>query len=135
MVFAHGFGCDQNMWRLMAPHYENRYRTIRYDLAGSGKSDLSAYDRVRHGTLQGHADDLIEVVREFSEGPAVVVGHSVSAMIGLLAGIKAPELFSAHVMLGPSPCYINDGDYTGGFSAADIDALVKGIKRVTRIFG
>ena len=125
LVFAHGFGCDQNMWRLMAPAYEDRYRTIRYDLAGSGKSDLSAYDRVRHGTLQGHADDLIEVVREFAQGPAVMVGHSVSAMIGLLAGIKAPELFQAHVMLGPSPCYINDGDYVGGFTSADIDSLLE----------
>ena len=74
MVFAHGFGCDQNMWRLMAPAYEDRYRTVRYDLVGSGRSDLSAYDRNRYGTLQGHADDLVEVVREFAEGPAVFVG-------------------------------------------------------------
>ena len=125
MVFAHGFGCDQNMWRLMAPHYEDRYRTIRYDLVGSGKSDLSAYDRTRYGSLQGHADDLVEIVREFAEGPTVVVGHSVSAMIGLLAGIKAPELFQGHVMLGPSPCYINDGDYVGGFTRADIDSLLE----------
>ena len=123
MVFAHGFGCDQNMWRLMAPSYEDRYRTIRYDLAGSGKSDLSAYDHAKYGMLQGHADDLVEVVREFAEGPVVFVGHSVSAMIGLLAGIKAPDLFDAHVMLGPSPCYINDGDYVGGFSRADIDSF------------
>jgi sigma-B regulation protein RsbQ len=125
MVFAHGFGCDQNMWRLMAPVYEDRYRTVCYDLVGSGRSDLSAYDRNRYDTLQGHADDLIEVVREFAEGPAVFVGHSVSAMIGLLAGIKAPELFQAHVMLGPSPCYIDEGDYVGGFSRADIDALLE----------
>ena len=125
MVFAHGFGCDQNMWRLVAPSYEDRYRTVRYDLVGSGRSDLSAYDRHRHGTLQGHADDLIDVVRESAEGPVVFVGHSVSAMIGLLAGIKAPELFEAHVMLGPSPCYINDGDYVGGFSREDIDSLLE----------
>jgi sigma-B regulation protein RsbQ len=125
LVFAHGLGCDQNMWRLVAPHYESRYRTIRYDLAGSGRSDLAAYDRARHGTLHGHADDLLEVVREFAQGPAIVVGHSVSAMIGLLAGIKAPDLFGAHVMLGPSPRYVDDGDYVGGFSAADIDALLE----------
>jgi sigma-B regulation protein RsbQ len=125
MVFAHGFGCDQNMWRLMAPHYEDRYRTIRYDLLGSGCSDLSAYDRDRYSTLQSHADDLVEIVREFGEGPAVVVGHSVSAMIGLLAAIKAPELFGPHVMIGPSPRYINDGDYVGGFTAADIDSLLE----------
>ena len=125
MVFAHGFGCDQNMWRLMAPSYEARYRTIRYDLVGSGRSDLSAYDRNRYDTLQGHADDLVEVVREFADGPVVFVGHSVSAMIGLLDGIKAPDLFQSHVMLGPSPCYINDGDYVGGFSRADIDSLLE----------
>ena len=124
IVFAHGFGCDQNMWRLMAPAYEDRYRTIRYDLVGSGMSDLSAYDRERHGSLQGHADDLLEVIRDGAQGPVVFVGHSVSAMIGLLAGIKAPELIDAHVMLGPSPCYINDGDYVGGFSRADIDELL-----------
>ena len=125
IVFAHGFGCDQNMWRLMAPAYEDRYRTIRYDLVGSGMSDLSAYDRERHGSLQGHADDLLEVIRDGAQGPVVFVGHSVSAMIGLLAGIKAPELIDAHVMLGPSPCYINDGDYIGGFSRADIDSLLE----------
>ena len=128
MVFAHGFGCDQNMWRLMAPSYEDRFRTVRYDLMGSGRSDLSGYDRGRYATLQGHADDLIDVVREFGQGPVVFVGHSVSAMIGLLAGIKAPELFAAHVMLGPSPCYINDGDYQGGFSREDIEGLLDALE-------
>lgn len=125
MVFAHGFGCDQNMWRLMAPSYEGRYRTIRYDLVGSGRSDLAAYDRDRYQSLQAHADDLIGIVREFAQGPVVFVGHSVSAMIGLLAGVSAPELFTAHVMLGPSPCYINDDDYIGGFSRDDIDSLLE----------
>ena len=125
LVFAHGFGCDQNMWRLMAPSYEDRFRTVRYDLIGSGKSDLAAYDRERYGRLQGHAADLIDIIREFAEGPVVFVGHSVSAMVGLLAGIKAPELIDAHVMLGPSPCYINDGDYVGGFTRSDIDSLLE----------
>lgn len=125
MVFAHGFGCDQNMWRLMAPSYESRYRTIRYDLVGSGKSDLATYDRARYDSLHGHADDLIAVLREFAEEPVVFVGHSVSAMIGLLAGLKDPALFQAHIMLGPSPCYINDADYVGGFSRDDIDSLLE----------
>ncbi len=125
MVFAHGFGCDQTMWRLMAPNYADRFRTVSYDLVGSGSSDLSAYDRTKYGSLQGHADDLIEVIRETTDGPVVMVGHSVSAMIGTLAGIKAPELFAAHVMLGPSPCYINDEDYVGGFTRADIDSLLE----------
>ena len=125
LLFAHGFGCDQNMWRFLAPAYATRYRTIRYDLVGSGLSDLSAYDRRKYGSLQGHADDVLEIVEAFAEGPVVFVGHSVSAMIGLLAGNRAPERLSAHVMLGPSPCYINDGDYVGGFSRADIDGLLE----------
>ena len=124
MVFAHGFGCDQNMWRLMAPNYADRYRTIRYDLVGSGRSELSAYDRTRHASLQGHADDLLEILGEFAEGPVVFVGHSVGAMIGVLAGISAPGAIGAHVMLGPSPCYINDDDYVGGFSRDDIESLL-----------
>lgn len=124
LVFAHGFGCDQNMWRLMAPSYADRYRTVRYDLTGSGNSDLSVYDRTRHGTLKGHADDLLDILREFAQGPVVFVGHSVGAMIGMLAGVSAPGAIDAHVMLGPSPCYINDGDYIGGFSREDIDSLL-----------
>ena len=124
MIFAHGYGCDQNMWRLLVPPYAERYQVILYDLVGSGHSDLSAYDRTKYGRLQGHADDLLEILHEFTDGPAVMVGHSVSAMIGLLAGIAAPERFKAHVMIGPSPCYVNDGDYVGGFSRQDIDSLL-----------
>jgi sigma-B regulation protein RsbQ len=125
LVFAHGFGCDQNMWRFIAPAYVDRYRTVCYDLTGSGRSDLGAYCRTRHGSLQGHADDLLEVIEESAEGPVVLVGHSVSAMIGLLAGVSRPERFLAHIMLGPSPCYIDQGDYVGGFSRADIDSLLE----------
>src|ERR1041384_760479 len=84
MVFAHGFGCDQTMWRFLAPVFEQRYRTITFDLVGSGGSDLSAYDRARYGTLHAYADDLLEIVDEFAHGPVVFVGHSVSAMIGML---------------------------------------------------
>jgi sigma-B regulation protein RsbQ len=125
MVFAHGFGCDQTMWRFLAPAFEERFRTVTFDLVGSGGSDLSAYDRVKYGSLHGYADDLLEILDEFSSGPAVFVGHSVSTMIGLLAAIKAPERFAAQVMVGPSPCYINDGDYVGGFSREDIDELLE----------
>jgi sigma-B regulation protein RsbQ len=124
MVFAHGFGCDQTMWRFLAPAYQDRFRTISFDLVGSGGSDLSAYDRTKYGTLQGYADDLIDIVDEFATGPVIFVGHSVSTMIGLLATIRAPEKFIAQVMVGPSPCYINDGDYVGGFSREDIDELL-----------
>jgi sigma-B regulation protein RsbQ len=124
MFFAHGFGCDQNMWRLLAPHFEDRYRVVLFDLVGSGQSDLAAYDRARYATLQGYADDVCELVAEFSEGPALFVGHSVSAMIGLLANVKTPEPFAAQIMVGPSPCYINDGAYTGGFTRGDIESLL-----------
>lgn len=125
MVFAHGFGCDQNMWRFLEPEYRKRYQTICYDLVGSGASDLSAYDYDKYATLHGHASDLVEIIRESADHPVIFVGHSVSAMIGLLAGISEPDLFAAHIMLGPSPCYINDGDYIGGFTRADIDGLLE----------
>lgn len=125
MVFAHGFGCDQTMWRFLAPAYQDRFRTISFDLVGSGGSDLTAYDRDKYGSLHGYADDLLEILDAFATGPVVFVGHSVSTMIGLLATIKAPEKFVAQVMVGPSPCYINDGDYIGGFSHEDIDELLE----------
>lgn len=125
MVLAHGFGCDQNMWRKLVPAYENRYRIVLFDLVGSGNSDLSAYDRARYDTLHGYADDVVEIVDGFAQGPVVFVGHSVSAMIGLLANLKAPDRFRAQVMVGPSPCYINDGDYFGGFERQDIEGLLE----------
>ncbi len=124
MIFSHGFGCDQNMWRLLAPHFEDRYKIVLFDLVGSGMSDLSAYDRDKYGSLHGHAADVLEILEEHADGPTVFVGHSVSAMIGLLATVAAPERFSSQIMLGPSPCYIDDGDYRGGFTRADIDGLL-----------
>ncbi|RYX92454.1 MAG: alpha/beta hydrolase [Comamonadaceae bacterium] len=125
MVFAHGFGCDQNMWRLMEPAYADRFRCVRFDLTGSGQSDLAAYEPAKYSSLHGYADDLVEILKEFSAGPVVFVGHSVSAMIGVLADLKAPGIISAHAMIGPSPCYVNDGDYVGGFTRADIDGLLE----------
>ena len=131
MVFAHGFGCDQHMWRLMAPRFTKRYRTVLYDLVGSGMSDLTAYDRDKYGTLHGHADDLNDILAEHAAdaGPVIFVGHSVSAMIGMLADLKAPRgRFAAHIMVGPSPCYINDGDYVGGFERSDIESLLEALE-------
>jgi sigma-B regulation protein RsbQ len=125
IFFAHGFGCDQNMWRLLAPVYAARYRVVLFDLVGSGGSDLKAYDRVKYATLHGHAADVLDIARELDDGkPAIFVGHSVSAMIGVLAGIEEPARFAAQVMVGPSPCYINDGDYIGGFERSDIESLL-----------
>ena len=125
LVFAHGFGCDQSMWRFMAPRFESRFRLVRFDLTGSGRSDLDCYDKTKYGSLNGYADDLVEIVDGFAQGPVVFVGHSVSAMIGMIADIRAPGRFAAHVMVAPSPCYINDGDYVGGFTREDIDSLLE----------
>lgn len=124
MLFAHGFGCDQSMWRLVAPAFEQRYRVILFDLAGSGQADRSAYDRSRHSTLNGYAQDVLDIARALDLRDLIFVGHSVSSMIGALAAIEEPERFSRLIMVGPSPCYINDGEYIGGFSRGDIDGLI-----------
>ncbi|MGQ3051863.1 MAG: alpha/beta fold hydrolase [Roseateles sp.] len=124
IIFAHGFGCDQAMWRLLAPQYARRFRVVTFDHVGSGSSDLRAYDREKYNSLGGYADDLLEIIQECGSGPVILVGHSVSAMIGLVAALRAPGAIAAHVMVGPSPCYINDGDYVGGFSREDIDGLL-----------
>ena len=124
MIFAHGFGCDQNMWRFMAPHFADRYRVVTFDLVGAGNSDPAAYEISKYASLQGYADDVLEIAREVAQGPVFFVGHSVSAMVGMLADLQAPGTFAAHMMIGPSPCYINDGDYVGGFTREDIDSLL-----------
>lgn len=124
MIFAHGFGCDQNMWRFVAPAFAEDFTTILYDQVGAGKSDLSAYDVEKYSSLDGYADDLVEIGRALGLRKAVFVGHSVSAMIGGLASIKAPELFESLVMVGPSPRYIDDSGYHGGFSAQQIEELL-----------
>jgi len=124
MVFAHGFGCDQNMWRWIEPSFSSGYQTILFDLVGCGKSDISAYDVDKYSTLDGYASDVIDVIDHFANGPVVFIGHSVSAMIGAIAANRRPGLVSAHVMIGPSPSYINEGTYPGGFSRDDIDSLL-----------
>jgi sigma-B regulation protein RsbQ len=125
MVFVHGYGCDQNMWRLMAPCFEDTHKVVLYDQIGAGRSDLSAYDKVKYQNLEGYADDLIAICDELALGPAIVVAHSVSGTIALLAAKKRPELFENLVMVGPSPCYINDGNYVGGFDRSDIDDMLE----------
>jgi sigma-B regulation protein RsbQ len=124
MVFAHGFGCDQAMWRFVAPDFEVDHRVVVFDHVGAGKSDLSAYDPEKYASLRGYAADIVEICREFELTDVVLVGHSVSAMIGVLALQQAPELFGALVMVGPNPRYIDDGDYVGGFSRTDIIGLL-----------
>ena len=125
MVFAHGFGCDQNMWRFVAPAFQDRYRVVLFDHVGAGSSDLSAYDPDKYSSLDGYGDDVVDLCRELGVTDGVFVGHSVSAMIGVLAAKRAPELFSRLVLIGPSPRYIDDGDYVGGFSEAQIHELLE----------
>ncbi|MDT0167264.1 alpha/beta hydrolase [Actinotalea sp. AC32] len=127
MVFAHGFGCDQNMWRYVAPHFEDAFRVVTFDHVGSGGSDLSAYDPVRHGSLHGYAEDVLEILRELDLRDVVLVGHSVSAMIAVLAAVAEPERFALLVLVGPSPRYLDDDGYTGGFSEADIAELLESL--------
>jgi sigma-B regulation protein RsbQ len=124
LIFAHGFGCDQSMWRLTAPLFRSRFRTILFDHVGSGGSDLSAYNPVKYGSLRGYGSDVNEVLDKFAQGPTIFIGHSVSAMIGALADLEKPGRIVAHVMVSPSPCYVNDGAYVGGFERSDIEQLL-----------
>jgi sigma-B regulation protein RsbQ len=125
MMFAHGFGCDQAMWKDVARDFEEDFRVILFDHVGAGLSDLTAYDSEKYSSLEGYAADIVEIGRELDLKDAVFVGHSVSAMIGALASIRAPEMFSDLIMVGPSPRYINDGDYTGGFSHEQVEELLE----------
>jgi sigma-B regulation protein RsbQ len=127
MLFAHGFGCDQNMWRFVAPAFESEHRVVLFDHVGAGQSDFSAYDRNKYSSLRGYASDVLEICRELGLERAIFVGHSVSAMIGVLAALEEPERFDKLVLVGPSPRYIDDGDYVGGFSREDIDGLLESL--------
>ncbi|MDA8045029.1 MAG: alpha/beta hydrolase [Actinomycetota bacterium] len=120
MVFAHGFGCDQHMWSQLAPRFEADFLVVLFDHVGSGGSDLSAYDPVRYDSLDGYAADVLDLCRELDLDDAVFVGHSVSAMIGVLAAVAEPDRFDKLVLVSPSPRYIDDGPYRGGFTEADI---------------
>jgi sigma-B regulation protein RsbQ len=124
MVFAHGFGCDQNMWRFVWPEFADHHRVVLFDHVGAGGSDASAFDRDRYDSLQGYADDVLEICHELDLTDVVFVGHSVSAMIGALAAAAEPERFGRLVLVGPSPRYIDDDGYTGGFTHEDIEGLL-----------
>jgi sigma-B regulation protein RsbQ len=124
MLFAHGFGCDQNMWRFVWPAFAETHRVILFDHVGAGGSDLSAYDPQRYSSLEGYAQDVLEICAELDLEEVVFVGHSVSAMIGALAAAEEPQRFEQLVMIGPSPRYIDDEGYAGGFTAADIEGLL-----------
>jgi sigma-B regulation protein RsbQ len=124
IMFAHGFGCDQNMWRLVTPAFERDHRVVVFDYLGHGESDRAAYEPARYRSLNGYAEDVLSICRALDVEHGVFVGHSVSAMIGILAAIEDPMRFDDLVLVGPSPRYINDDGYIGGFSRGDIDGLL-----------
>ncbi|MGN8552257.1 UNVERIFIED_CONTAM: alpha/beta hydrolase [Microbacterium sp. SLM126] len=124
IIFAHGFGCSQETWGLVAPEFERDHRVVLFDYVGAGGSDRSAYRRGKYASLDGYATDVLEILDALDARDVVFVGHSVSAMVGVLAANREPERFRALVLVGPSPRYTNDGAYRGGFERADIDALL-----------
>ncbi len=128
VLLAHGFGCDQNLWRLVTPVLAERFRVVLFDHTGAGRSDHSAWNAQRYSSLDGYADDVLEICRELDLREVVLVGHSVSAMIAVLAANREPGRFAKLVLLTPSPCYLDDGDYRGGFSRADIDELLASLE-------
>jgi sigma-B regulation protein RsbQ len=123
MLFAHGFGCDQNMWRFITKEFEDDFRIVLFDYVGSGSSDLSAYDAARYSTLEGYARDVLDVIHALDLRDIIFVGHSVSSMIGVLAANEEPERFEKLILIGPSPRYLNDEAYVGGFERKDIEGL------------
>jgi sigma-B regulation protein RsbQ len=126
MLFAHGFGCDQTLWRFVAPAFEDEFRVVTFDFVGAGASDRAAYDTARYGTLGGYTDDLLAICRALDLRETVLVGHSVSATIAILASIAEPDRFSDLVLVTPSPRYLDDPpDYRGGFTESDIDGLLQ----------
>ena len=128
LMFGHGFGCDQNMWRFVAPAFQQHCKVVLFDHVGAGESDLTAYDASKYNTLNGYATDILEICHELDLQDVVFVGHSVSAIMSVLSAIKSPDLFSKLIMIGPSPCYINDENYVGGFDRADVLSMLAYMK-------
>jgi sigma-B regulation protein RsbQ len=124
LVFGHGFGCDQTLWLPLIQHFEQQYKIILFDYVGAGNSDLSSYNEQKYSSLQGYAQDVLDVIEELNLENVIFVGHSISSMIGLHAAIQKPQYFSKLIMIGPSPCYVNDGAYKGGFEKDEIVELL-----------
>lgn len=124
LVFAHGFGCDQNVWRHLVEAFREEYTCILFDYVGAGGSDLSAYSSEKYNSLDGYARDLLEVCEALNLEKPVLIGHSVSCMIGVRADVLQPGYFSQMIFVTPSPSYINDGEYVGGMEKGDLDDLL-----------
>lgn len=127
LMFAHGFGCDQNMWRFVYPAFQDDYKIVLFDHVGAGNSELSAYKSEKYADLSGYASDIVEIARELQLKEIIFVGHSVSGVIGIMAAGLAPELFKSLILVGPSPSYINEGDYIGGFTRNQIEELLESL--------
>lgn len=127
MLFAHGFGCDQNLWRYVAPAFEDNYKVVLFDHVGAGASDLSAFEPHKYENLEGYANDILEIATALRLENIIFIGHSVSALMGIIAYHKSPELFKSLVLVAPSPSYINDGGYVGGFTKAQIEELLESL--------
>lgn len=125
LMLAHGYGCDQSMWRSITPHFEGEYKVVLFDYVGAGLSDPASFNRTKYSTLSGYASDVLEIIDELALTRVNFVGHSVSSMIGALASLENPEVFESLVMIGPSPCYVNGEGYVGGFERKDIDDLLE----------
>lgn len=124
LLFSHGLGCDQNVWHLIVPAFQNDYKIILFDFIGSGQSDISSYNKEKYASLHGYADDVLAICEKLQLKEVILVGHSVSSVIGILAAIKNPTVFSRLIMIGPSPRYINEPGYIGGFEKDEIDELL-----------
>lgn len=125
ILFAHGFGCDQHMWRMVAPAFESDYQVILFDHVGAGNSDLKEWSERKYSSLEGYANDILEIMQALELKKVIFVGHSVASMMGLIAARKTPERFSKLILIGPSPSYINDGNYVGGFEKDQIEELLE----------
>jgi sigma-B regulation protein RsbQ len=128
LIFAHGYGCNQNMWRLVAPAFEKHHQIVLFDHVGAGASDIAAYDRIKYGTLHGYAQDVLEICRSLELNNPIFVGHSVSAMIGVLSSLADPSALGGLVLIGPSPCYVNHEDYRGGFDRDKLEQLLQSLE-------
>ncbi|KAK4754164.1 hypothetical protein SAY87_002268 [Trapa incisa] len=127
VVLAHGFGTDQSVWKHLVPHLVDHYRVVLYDNMGAGTTNPEYFDFDRYSSLEGYAYDLLSILEELKIESCIFVGHSVSAMIGAVASITRPDLFSKIVMLGASPRYLNASDYFGGFEQEDLEQLFEAL--------
>ena len=125
LMLAHGFGCDQNMWRFILPELEYHYQIVLFDYTGSGNSLLTDYTVEKYSTLEGYAKDIIDIIDELQLKAVTIIAHSVSSTIASIASLDRPKIIKKIVMVCPSPCFLNiPPDYQGGFERSDLEELI-----------